>query len=147
MKSIALAMSAALASLAMAIPASADPIEERQEIMKERGALMRILGPIAQERQPFDAAVVLDALERLNANAQASTDLDALWPEGTETGGDTESAPAVWSDRDGFKALTDEYAAHTAAALEAAPQDLDAFRSVFSPVAASCGTCHEGYRL
>lgn len=147
MKSIASITSAAFATLAMAVTASADPIEERQEIMKERGALLRILGPIAQERQPFDADIVLDALERLNANAQASTDIDALWPEGTESGGDTESAPAVWSNRDGFKSLTDEYAAHAAAALEAAPQDLDAFRTVFSPVAASCGTCHEGYRL
>ena len=138
----------AAAALSMTIASvSADPIEDRQAIMKERGALMRILGPIAQGRADFDAATVLDALEKLDANAQATTDVAALWPEGTETGGDTEAAPTIWSDAEGFRTISEDYAAKTAAAVAAAPQDLAAFQAAFGPVASSCGTCHETYRL
>lgn len=139
----------ALATVAFSIMvagASADPIADRKENMKERGALMRILAPVAQGQQPFDAATVLDALEKLSANAEAATDIDALWPAGTESG-DTKSSPRIWEDRAGYQAASDKFAADTAAAVEAAPQDVDAYRAVFGPVAANCGTCHEGYRL
>lgn len=139
---------ACLAALSFSVSGvAADPIADRQALMKERGDLMRVLVPIMREQQPFDAATVLDTLEKMNANAQAATDVDALWPEGSETGGDTESAPSIWEDREGFVAATNKYAADAQAAAEAAPQDLDAFRGAFAPVAANCGTCHEAYRL
>lgn len=133
-------------SLLTAGTAIADPLEDRQNLMKERGSLMKILAPVAQEKQPFDAATVLDALEKLNTNAEAATDVAALWPEGSD-GGDNDSAPTVWSDREGFQAAADKFAADTAAAVEAAPQDLAAFKAVFGTVAGNCGTCHENYRL
>lgn len=126
---------------------AADPIADRQALMKERGDLMRVLVPVMRGQQPFDAATVLDTLEKMNANAQAATDVDALWPAGSETGGGTESAPAIWADRDGFTAAAHKYAADASAAAEAAPQDLEAFRGAFAPVAANCGACHEAYRL
>lgn len=139
-----LAVAASVAVLLVGA-ASADPLEDRKNIMKERGAQMRVLGPIAQGQQPFDAAAVLQALETLNANAMA-VDVDALWPEGTEMG-DTKSAPKIWEDMAGFKAANDKYAADVAAALAANPQDLAAFQAAFGPVAANCGACHQGYRL
>lgn len=125
--------------------ASADPIADRKALMKERGGIMRTLGPIAQGQQPFDAATVLAALEQLNANA-AKTDVEALWPAGSETG-DTKSSPKIWSDMAGFKAATDKFTADTAAAVAAKPQDLAAFQAVFGPVAGNCGACHEAYRM
>lgn len=135
----------AFASLTVSV-AAADPIEDRQAIMKERGQIMRTLGPIAQEKQPFDAAIVLAALEQMNANAQ-KTDIPALYPEGSETGGDTKAAPAIWEDMAGFTAISDKFKTDAAAAAEAAPQDLEAFKAVFGPMASNCGTCHEKYRL
>jgi cytochrome c556 len=145
--SISMRLLAFAASAAMLIvtAASADPIEDRKNIMKERAAQMRVLGPIAQGQQPFDAAAVMAALETLNANAMA-TDVDALWPAGTETG-DTKSAPKIWEDMAGFKAAMDKYKADVAAAVEANPQDLASFQAVFGPLAANCGSCHETYRL
>ncbi|MFN3765627.1 MAG: c-type cytochrome [Aliihoeflea sp.] len=128
-----------------ATTALADPIEDRQAIMKERGQIMRTLGPIAQGQQPFDAATVLDALERMNANAQ-KTDIAALFPEGSDSG-DTKAAPAIWEDMAGFTEISDKFKADAAAALEAAPQDLEAFRAVFAPMASNCGSCHERFRL
>ena len=142
MRLLAVAASVAVFSVGAA---SADPFEDRKSIMKERGAQMRVLGPIAQGQQPFDANAVLQALETLNANAMA-VDVEALWPEGTDTG-DTKSAPTIWEDMAGFKAANDKYAADVAAALAANPQDLAAFQAAFGPVAANCGACHQGYRL
>lgn len=132
----------ATCALMLTATASADPIQEREEIMKERSQIFRTLGPIAQGRQPFDPDTVLAALEQLNANAEAH-DIEALYPEGSE-GGD--ASAAVWTDRDGFVELDAEYRAAVQAALAAAPQDEQIFRGVFQPIAASCGTCHETYR-
>lgn len=136
---------AASAAMLLASAASADPIEDRKNLMKERGAQMRVLAPIAQGQQPFDAAAVMDALQKLNENAQA-TDVEALWPAGTDSG-DTKSAPTIWQDMAGFKAANGKYAADVAAAVEANPQDQAAFQAVFGPVAANCGSCHQGFRL
>jgi len=133
------------AALLITSAASADPIADRKSLMKERGAQMRVLGPIAQGKAPFDAAAVLDALEKLNANAQA-TDIEALWPAGSETG-DTKSGAAIWSDREGFAAAETKLEDDLAAAVAAKPADLAAFQAVFGPVAADCGACHEKYRL
>jgi len=136
-----LAAFTALAGLC-ATAATANPIDERQSLMKERGQIMRTLGPIAQGKQPFDGATVLAALEALNTNAQVH-DTAALYPAGSE-GGDASSA--VWSDADGLRAADEKYKADVAAALDAAPQDLDAFRTAFGPAAQNCGACHELYR-
>ncbi len=134
---------AAAAIAGLSIPAAhADPIDDRQALMKERGQILRTLGPIAQGRADFDAATVMAALEEMNANAQAH-DIDALYPMGSE-GGD--ATAAVWGDQDGFREIDDKYKADVAAALAAAPQDLDAFRTVFAPAAQNCGACHELYR-
>lgn len=141
MRFIALAASAFALAATTAI---ADPIEERQEIMKAFGDSMRTLGPIAQGQADFDAAAVQAALETLNENAQA-IDVATLFPEGSV--GDSRAAPAIWENLDDFTAKVEAFQADTAAAVEAAPQDIDAFREVFGPAASNCGTCHESYRI
>ena len=140
-----LALLATSALALMATGASADAITDRKDIMKERGAQMRVLGPIAQGQQPFDAAAVMEALEKLNENAER-TDVAVLWAPGTETG-DTKSSPKIWEDMAGYEAASDKYAADVAAAVAANPQDLAGFQAVFGPVAGNCGTCHEAYRM
>lgn len=142
MRLLALAASAAMLA---ATAASADPIADRQANMKERSAQMRVLAPIAQGKNPFDAAAVMAALEALNANAMAA-DVEALWPAGSETG-DTDSSPKIWEDKPAFKAAMDKYKADVAAAVAAKPQDLQALQAVFGPVAANCGSCHNAFRL
>lgn len=125
--------------------AGADIIEERQAIMKERGDIMRVLGPIAQGQQPFDADTVLAALERMNENALGDSIMD-YFPDGTETGGDTRATPAVWEDSEAFVEIETTYSANIQAAVDAAPGDLDEFRAAFGPIAAQCGACHERFR-
>lgn len=142
MKFFAVAASALLLGMTVA---SADPVEDRQAIMKERGGAMQVLVPIAQEKNPFDAAAVMEALKTLEANA-AEVDVDALWPEGS-TGGDSDSAPAIWENFDEFKAAHAKFKADVDAAVAANPQDLDSFKAVFGTVAQNCGACHERFRL
>lgn len=134
-----------IATSLIATGALADALSERQAIMKERGALLRVLGPIAQGKQPFDAGTVMDALEKLHDNA-ARTDVPVLWAPGTD-GGDTESLPKIWEDMEAYQAANDKYEADTQAALAANPQDLATFQQVFGSVASNCGSCHEAYRM
>lgn len=137
----------AVAALSLTVAgASADPIEQRKANMKERGGIMRILGPIAQGKADFDAAAVNEALAALEANARAAADAEALWPQGSDTG-DTKSSPAVWVDFDAFKAANAKYDEAVEAAVAAAPQDLAAFQAAFGPVGAACGSCHENFRI
>lgn len=124
--------------------AGADIVEERKAIMKERGDIMRVLGPIAQGQQPFDADKVLAALEQMNENALGDRIME-YFPEGTHEG-DTRALPTIWEDTDRFVEVETTYAANVQAAVDAAPGDLDAFRAAFSPVAAQCGACHERFR-
>ena len=137
-----------LAAAALAITtanAGADPLADRQANMKERGAIMRVLGPILQGKADFNADVVAQELAKLEANTKAGSDLETLWPQGSDAG-ETKAAPAVWSDFDGFKAANEKYEANVAAAVAAKPQDLAAFQAAFGPVAAGCGSCHETFR-
>ncbi|HEV7417150.1 MAG TPA: cytochrome c [Tianweitania sediminis] len=126
--------------------AYADPIEERQALMKDMGRAVGSVAKIAQGQEPFDAAKVQAALETLAADAQ-KLDVEALFPEGTETGGDTEASPKIWEDRAGFIAVAEKFKADTAAAVAANPQDLQSFQTQFKLVTANCGTCHQGYRV
>jgi cytochrome c556 len=136
----------AISSLALATSAVlADPIADRKAIMKERGGLVGGLSKVVKGETAFDAAAVLTALQGLSANAE-KFDVDALFPAGTETG-DTKASPKIWEDMAGFKAAADKFKADTAAAVAAAPQDVEALKASFGAVTANCGACHQTYRL
>lgn len=125
--------------------AFAEPIEERQELMKSNGQAVGSVAPIAKGEKAFDAEAVNAAFDKLAENAEM-LDVEALFPAGTETGGDTEAAPAIWEDREGFIAAIEEYKADVSAAAEMDIQDLDTFRAQFGAVTQNCGSCHETYR-
>lgn len=132
--------------LAMAATvAMADPIEDREAIMKGFGKAMQSLAPIAKGEAPFDAAVVAAGLAAINEGAQ-KIDVVALFPPGSNTGEST-AAPAIWENFDDFTARAEKLKSDAAAAAAANPADLDAFRAIFGGVAGNCGGCHEKYRI
>src|SRR5690606_6671972 len=91
----------AISILALAgTAASADPLGDRQALMKERGKLTGELAKVVKGEQPFDAAAVLTTLQAMKDNA-GRFDIEALYPEGSNTG-DTTAAPAIWENPDGF---------------------------------------------
>ncbi|MER9301539.1 cytochrome c [Mesorhizobium sp. M0496] len=136
----------AISTLALAASAAfADPILDRQALMKERGKIAGGLSKVVKGEEPFDAAAVLTALQALQANEE-KLDVDALFPAGSDTG-DTTASPKIWGDMAGFKAANDKYLADIKAGIAAAPADVDALKTQFGTIASNCGTCHQTYRV
>lgn len=126
--------------------ALADPIQDRQALMKERGKIAGGLSKVVKGETPFEAASVLTALQALQANAE-KFDAEALFPAGSETGNDTTAAPKIWQDMAGFKAEGDKYLVDVKAAAAAAPADVDALKAQFNTIGGDCGSCHQSYRI
>jgi cytochrome c556 len=91
---------------------------------------------------PFDATLAQAALLTISHDAEV---FPSLFPKGTETGFDTKAGPAIWSDFEGFKALSEKMAADAKAAAEAATT-LDGLKGALGPVGQNCQACHEKYR-
>jgi cytochrome c556 len=136
----------AISMLALAVSAAfADPILDRQALMKERGKIAGGISKVVKGEEPFDAAAVLTQLQALQANAE-KIDIDALFPAGSDTG-DTTASPKIWEDMAGFKAANDKYIADIKAATAAAPADVDTLKTQFGTIASNCGACHQTYRV
>ncbi len=136
----------AISILALAgTAASADPLADRKALMKERGKLTGDLSKMVKGQEPFDAASVLRTLEAMKDNA-GKFDIGALYPEGSNTG-DTTAAPAIWDNPDGFRDAEKKFEDAVGAALADAPADLDALKAKFGVIGASCGACHENFRI
>jgi cytochrome c556 len=126
--------------------AFADPIADRQALMKANGKAAGSLAPIVKGEKPFDAATVKAAFETLAEDAR-NFDADRLFPAGSETGSDTKASPAIWSDRAGFVAAIEKFRTNTAAAVAANVQDLDALKLQFGAVSQTCSCCHQAFRV
>lgn len=139
-------VSIAAAALAMSATAALaqDPISERQETMKTMGDAMRVLVPMFREQADYDAEAALAAFVRMNEAAQGYGD---LFPEGTETGGDTRAKPEIWTDREGFDAAVAAFEEDLAMAASAEIPDLASFKPVFGAVEQNCSDCHEDYQV
>lgn len=136
----------AISMLALAGSAAfADPIQDRQALMKERGKIAGGLSKVAKGDEAFDAVAVLTQLQALQANAE-KLDVDALFPKGSDTG-DTTAGPKIWEDMAGFKAVEDKYLGDVKAAVAAAPGDVDALKAQIGAIGSDCGTCHQAYRV
>lgn len=133
----------AAAGLAPAIAAD-EPQVVRQEMMKKVGGATGAMAKMVKGEADFDAAAALAALTAISEVAGSFGD---YFPEGSETGMDTEAAPAIWTDRAGFDAKIAALKASADAAVAAAPADLDGLKAVFGPLTQNCGACHETYRL
>jgi cytochrome c556 len=136
----------AISMLSLAVSAAfADPILDRQGLMKERGKIVGGLSKIAKGEADFDAAAVLTQLQALQVNAE-KFDADALFPAGSDKG-DTTASPKIWEDMAGFKSTEDKYLADVKAAVAAAPTDADALKAQIGILGSDCGTCHQTYRV
>jgi len=120
----------------------ADPIKERQAIMKGEGAAVGSLVKIVKGETPFDAAVVKSALETID---KAKTFAD-YFPVGSEQGEDTHALPTIWSDNAGFKADLAKLITADEALLANPPQDVAGVKAALASIGPACGACHQTYR-
>ena len=124
--------------------AGSDPIKARQHLMEETRDAAKVIGGMVKGEKPFDADAAMAALEVWKKTAVEAGD---LFPEGSETGHDTEAKSTIWSDRDGFNEKMAVFNTKVDEAIAANPDSVDALKAVAGPVFQSCKGCHDGYRV
>jgi cytochrome c556 len=140
-----LAGTVGLAGLSYA--ADADPIKDRQALMKAVGGSAKILGGMLDGSVPYDAAKASEALTALQtAGTKFSGEFDALFPAASKDG-DTTAAPAIWEKADDFKAKSKAFADDATAAIEATKKDEASFKAAAGKAFGNCKSCHETYRV
>ena len=74
-----------------------DPILARQQLMEETRDAAKVIGGMLRGQAPFNAEDAMSAFEVWKNTAAKAGD---LFPEGSDTGHDTEATQLVWTDRD-----------------------------------------------
>jgi len=124
--------------------AADSPQEVRREMMEGVGDAAKPVGKMLKGEQEFDATVVTKSFQ---VWSNAAIDFGDLFPEGSETGYDTEARETIWTDRDGFNEKMADFSTTVDAAIAAKPDSLEALSAAAGPVFKTCKGCHEGYRV
>lgn len=134
---------AGLAALSIAF-ADDDLIHERHELMEGVRDAAKPVGKMLNGEADYDAEVVMASLATF---ADAGKVFGDMFPPGTETGGGTEAAPAIWEDRAGFEEALAAWREATDAAIAAEPANLEDGKPVLGKVFGGCKNCHDTYRI
>jgi cytochrome c556 len=124
--------------------AGSDPILDRQQLMEETRDAAKVVGGMLKGAEPFDAEAAMAAFEVWKKTAAKAGE---LFPEGSDSGHDTEAKATIWTDRDGFNEKMADFGTAVDAAIAASPDSLEALKGAAGPVFQSCKGCHEGYRV
>ena len=124
--------------------AGSDPIKARHHLMEDTRDAAKVIGGMLKGEKPFDADAAMAALKVWEKTATEAGD---LFPEGSETGQETEAKATIWTDRDGFNAALEKFSTAVDAAIAANPDNLDTLKAAAGPVFKTCKGCHEGYRV
>jgi cytochrome c556 len=128
--------------LVVPVDAQTDVIGQRKALMKAVGGATRDPGQMLRGQQPFDLAKVKASLD---AYADSAAKMSALYPAGSETGGETQASPMIWQNKADFEARLAKFGIDAKTAL-AAITDEASFKTEFPTVMKNCGGCHETYR-
>jgi len=138
------AISAAVLTTGIAFAGGHLPQEKRQMAMEEVGKNMGIVAKMAKGETEFDGSAAQTAFTDMKAAIEGWTD---LFPEGSETGAETEASPKIFSDRAGFEAKFSDFEAALVQASASAPADAAALGAMVGMVGKNCGACHKDYRV
>lgn len=134
----------AVAVTSIAVAEGDDPRHERHELMEGVGDAAKPVGQMFKGEREYDANVVMATLQTWH---DASMSFGDLFPEGSETGMDTEAAPTIWEDRAGFDEALVTWRDAIEAAQVAAPATLEAAKPIVGEVFQTCKGCHDNYRI
>lgn len=123
--------------------AIADPVKERQELMKTVGKNTKLSADMVKGKVKFDSLMAGEAMETIAAVPDKYV---TLFPEGSG-GGETEAGPKIWTDMAGFKAEADKLKNAALAGVKAADSGPDAFKAAFGELTKTCKSCHQDYRV
>lgn len=121
-------------------------VTERQEGYKALGASFKIINDQLKTDAP-DLTAIVPAAERMNALA---SQIPTWFPAGTgpQDGVKTDALATVWTDPEGFAAAQARLAEATTRLQELAMAgDVAGLREHVRVVGASCGGCHDNYRV
>jgi cytochrome c556 len=132
------------ATALLASSASAGPIQDRQQMMKNVQAATKDGVALSRGTVPFDAA---KAKTVLNVYIDAAAKLPAMFPKGSgpESGTKTAADPKIWTDTAGFQAASVKFGADAKAGLAAT--DTASFNKAFTEIFKDCNSCHSAYRV
>ncbi|MDJ0761313.1 MAG: cytochrome c [Woeseiaceae bacterium] len=128
----------------IAIASDDAPQQVRQDLMKDVRQAAKPVGNMLREKEAFNAETMMSSLMVF---AKVADQYGAQFPEGSESGFETEAAPAIWEDREGFDMALMEFAEATKIAIESGPQTLEDARTTVSPIFKTCKGCHDNYRI
>ena len=118
-----------------------DPIQQRQNLMKNNQEQVRTLTGMARGQAPFNAATAQVALQRIEQNAQQ---VPALFPAGSHQG-KTAALPVIWERKADFDARAAKLG-QDAKAAQTGITDQASLQAAVQRVGQNCGGCHETYR-
>jgi cytochrome c556 len=122
--------------------AKADPIEERQKILKGMGDATKPVAAMLKGQAPFDLAAVQKALDTYIDGAKKLPD---LFPDDSKTGHKTEALPKIWDEKPKFEAIYEKLG-KDADAARASITDEASLKTSFPKVLGDCKACHDDYR-
>lgn len=125
-------------------PVLDDPVSLRMNIMKNVGAATKIGGQMIKGETEFEPRAAEAALRTIYTG---SLGYAAQFPEGSDTGHETEAKANIWTDRAGFEEAITKFVNDSREAVASPPADLDAFKAAFGEVTSNCKDCHEEYRV
>ena len=123
-------------------------IKARQALMQLYSYNLGILGAMAKEKAPYDAAAASDAAA--NLLAAVSMKQGTLWPAGSdsETAGNKENRAleSIWSTYPKIAEAGKEMMEAATALNAAAGNGLDALQGAMGAAGKSCKGCHDDFR-
>ncbi len=125
-----------------AVIAQETPVAKREQMMKQIGGSLGALSGIAKGEKPYDAAIVKTSLTTISTNMKAFPD---QFPEGSQA--NSAAAPAIWENNADFRAKSAKLAGDADALLASMPADQAGVQKAMQTLGASCGGCHQTYRL
>ncbi|WEX79123.1 cytochrome c [Sinorhizobium numidicum] len=145
MKIRAFMLAAVLAGVGVtAVTAADEPQAVRQQLMKKVGAAAGALSGIAKGEKPYDADIVKASLATISETVKIFPN---HFPEGSETGMETEASPKIWENMGDFKAKAAKLGSDAEKLLAELPADQAGVGAALGVLGKDCGSCHETYRL
>lgn len=118
-------------------------VSARQDIMKNWGDAMGVMGDMMKAPDTFDATVFKEQATFLADDAKNP------WQHFQDKEAVGNTTDAVWSDPEGFRAQAEDFQKATAelkAAAESATS-IEQVQAPFQEVGASCKSCHTDYKV
>jgi cytochrome c556 len=121
-------------------------IKARQSQMQLHAFNLGLLGAMAKQETPYDAAAASGAADNLAALASLSQ--AGYWLPGSDSDSveGTRALPAIWASDSKIGEKGKDFVDAALAMQSAAGTDLGALQAAMGPVGKSCGGCHESYR-